>query len=433
MERPRSFYGWKLLAALWLILLINLAFPLYGAGVVNTYMATALRFDRGTLGFGFAICQWMTGLPGPLVALCVNRLGARFTLALGTGFALAGALLMALLVHTGTQYELAFGLIVGAGIVTAGPIPTQSCIARWFTRRKALAISLLLTGPSIGGFIAPRVLDSLIAHFGTNWRAGWWLMAGLSCAAMLLALAFVKESPAAIGQAPDGLAERSAEIEPGAPWAKRGVFRTAEDWAIGEVLRSRTIWLIILAALGFSTGYSVYLAHGVIHLRDLGYTPAQAASSFSIMMLAMLAGTLAVGAVGDRIEPRYLWAAGSASFGAGMLLSLHATGTAGLYVYAVFLGVGFGMAFASIMTLPANYFGAKAYPVIIGIVTAVGTTSGALGAFLAGYSYDHIGSYSPAFDVIAIACFAGSFLALLLMPPVRAISRASSKANSEVA
>lgn len=433
MKRPGSFYGWKLLAALWLILLMNVAFPLYGAGVVNAYMATGLRFDRGTLGFGFAVCQWMTGLPGPLVALCVNRVGVRFTLALGTGFALAGALLMALWVHTGIQYELVFGVIVGAGIVTAGPIPTQSCVARWFVRRKALAMSLLLTGPAIGGFIAPRVLDALIAHFGENWRVGWWLIAGLSCVAMLLTLALVKESPADIGQAPDGVGKSGAETEHGARPARQGVYRTAEEWKVGQALRSRTFWLILLSALGFSSGYSVYLAHGVIHLRDLGYAPAQAAASFSIMVLAMLAGTLAVGAMGDRIEPRYLWAAGSAAFGAGMLLSLRAADAAGLYVYAIFLGVGFGMAFASIMTLPANYFGAKAYPVVIGIITAVGTTAGALGAFVAGYSYDRLGSYSRVFDVIAIACFAGSILALLLTPPVRAAERASSKADPEIA
>ena len=55
MARETKFYGWKLLAVFWIILFANFAFPLYGASVVNTYMAAALHWDRTQLGLAYAI------------------------------------------------------------------------------------------------------------------------------------------------------------------------------------------------------------------------------------------------------------------------------------------------------------------------------------------------------------------------------------------
>jgi len=73
------FYGWTLLGAFWLVLFVNLAFPAYGAGVINNYMAVDLHLNRQMVGLPYSVYLLMSGLPGPLAALCVNRRGIRFT------------------------------------------------------------------------------------------------------------------------------------------------------------------------------------------------------------------------------------------------------------------------------------------------------------------------------------------------------------------
>jgi MFS family permease len=75
-----GFYGWKLLAAFWVVMFINLAFPAYGSSVINAAMLIDLRLDRQTLGWVFSTYMIMSGLPGPLVALSINRYGSRTTL-----------------------------------------------------------------------------------------------------------------------------------------------------------------------------------------------------------------------------------------------------------------------------------------------------------------------------------------------------------------
>ena len=95
-QHSQPFYGWKLLAALWCIVFINLAFPTYGTTVVNAYMATDLHMDRKTLGSVFSLYMIMSGLPGPLIAIYINKVGPRITVIGGSLTLLTGSLLMAL-------------------------------------------------------------------------------------------------------------------------------------------------------------------------------------------------------------------------------------------------------------------------------------------------------------------------------------------------
>ena len=416
MTRQSDFYGWKLLAVFWIILFANFAFPLYGASVVNTYMAEALHWDRTQLGLAYAIYQLMIGVPAPLIAILIVRKGVRFTAALGCSVVAAGALLMSSVVHTSLQTDLVYGVMIGLGAMTGGVLVSQTAINRWFNRYKGLAITLVHTGGTFGGFVAARSLDKVIRVSGDNWRAGWWLIAANSVICTLLALVFVRERPADLGQFPDGATEAAALSSQRA--AKERVHKTNEDWTLMDALRTPAIWLILISLLGFSAGYPLYIAHGNAHLRDLGYTPAQAASSISIMLLSALFGTLFFAAVADRIEPRLVWAAGSIVFAAGMLLAMRASGDFGLYLYAILLGTSFGVCFSAMMVLPANYYGVKGYPPVISFMMVIGTTAGAVGATLAGMVFDHFHSYSPVFYFVAALSLV-SALALLIMKPAR--------------
>ncbi len=419
MKARGGFYGWKLLAAMWIIVLFNCGFPLVGASVANAYMAVDLHFSRSTLGFAFAVFQWMSGLPGPLMALVINKKGVRFTLLLGSLLLVAGSILMAQFVHTGAGVVIAFGLVLGLGFIMGGPMAAEPCIARWFVNRRALAISLLLTGGPIGTFVAPAVLTWCIEGAHGNWHVAWWLMAALGAVSTLIVSLFVKESPADVGQFPDGASAASLTAAAAAPAVKRKVYRTTEEWAFAEVLRTPALWLILISAIGVSAAYYLFFAHGVMHYRDLGHSPAQAAAAFSVLGLTQLLGMLLMAGLGDRIEPRLIMAMSMLATGVGMMIALKATGTAGLYLSATVLGLGFGSFVSSMMTIGADFFGEKAFASVIGLFAAVGCTVGAGASYGAGYVYDHFGSYSLAFNVSSLLCFIGFGILLLMKAPVR--------------
>jgi MFS family permease len=427
-----KFYGWTLLAAFWFVLFVNLAFPAYGSAVLNTYMATDLHLSHTMTGLPYSVYLLMSGLPGPLVALCVNRKGIRFTLILGGLMVTTGSLIMALFVSSGLGAVLAFGLIVGAGVATGGAVGTQTGVARFFVRRRALALSILLSGGGLGGFVAARLLDWVIRTAHGNWRAGWWVVAGLSAIATVVAGTFAKERPEDLGQLPDGATAASAAPAPGAaqPVSRRS-FVTAEQWTYAEALRSPALWLMFASALGTSIAFAIILALGGVHMLELGYTKSAAAVVVSTMTISSLLAKAVVATFGDRVDPRYIWAAFAAVSGVGTLLAISPSGPNDLYLFALCIGAGFGGMLVCLMAVLSNYYGLKPYAQLVGLAIAIQTTVSAIAPTVAGKVHDSIGTYTPTFCFVAGVCFAGALTLLAVRPPARhAAAAAAAQARS---
>jgi len=415
MTNNSGFYGWKLLAAFWVILFINLAFPAYGSSVINAYMVEDLGLDRRMLGLMVSVYMMMSGLPGPLVAKYVNRFGVRKTLVTGSLILMAGALGMATIVNSGPMAVVFFGFLVGLGVVTGGALAAQTGTAFWFIRRRALAIAIILSAGGIGGFIATRLLNYVIAEY-QDWRVGWWVIGLMALISVVVAALFVKEKPEDLGQLPDGGAAGDGAAE-----ARKSikVHITTETWTFSEVLRSPVLWLLLTSSLGMSAGFTQVMAHAIPHMKDIGNVGDVPANTFSFVVVSTLLGKLLLGVFGDRIDPRYLWALTAAVFGIGLLVLIDANTALELNVFAVCIGIGFGGGLVCMMTVLSNYFGSAAYASVIGITLAVQTTIGAAASFATGDIYERFGSYTTAFIGAATLCFAGALLLIFIRPPSR--------------
>jgi MFS family permease len=409
------FYGWKLLAACWFIMFLNLGIPAYGASGLNALMAPALHLDRRALGLLFSAYMVVSGLPGPRVAVSVNRLGARHTLMLGSVLLIAGALLMATVVNSFWLALLSYGLLVGSGVATGAALASQAGLARWFVRKRALVLSILYSSGAIGGFVSGRLLDRVVTLYGGNWRAGWWLIAALSALACVVAALFVRESPAQLGQFPDGAAAATANAATAA--VRAPVFRTTEEWSYARALASPAYWLMVTSLLGVSCGYTLYLAHGFVHLRDLGHSASEAWQAISVLAVSGLIAKVLVAGLGDRLDPRYLWALFQLSFGAGMWLVVSAHSHASVLAFAVCLGIGFGGGLVCLMTVLSNYFGTGPFASLAGLAVAINTTLSAVTPYLAGWLYDSGRGYGGSFYFLSGWCLIGGLALLILRPP----------------
>ena len=423
-----KFYGWRLLAVYWVILFAVLGWPPYGSGIVNTYMAEQLGFDRTMLGVPYSVLMLVSGLPAPLVAILVVRKGVRFALITGSLVLLAASLFMALFANSFWAAVFGSGVLAGAAMVIGGALPVQTSTMRWFVRRRALAFAIILSAGGIGGVFAPPVLNYAISTTG-DWRTGWWIFAGFAAISAIAAMLFARDQPADLGQHPDGDEPGSAEAL-GAQTATRTVHHTREAWTAREAVRSPTLWLLLFCTCGISMGYTWYLSHGVAHLQDLGHTKSAAAIAASTMAATTLLGKFTVGFLGDRVEPRFLFAAAMALFGIGILLIVDARGPVAVYGFGICLGIGWGGALTCLMTILANYYGTQAYPAAVGVTLAVQPTVSAISPALAGYLYDQYGSYAPTLYTLAGLCFVSALLLTRARPPVRPVPGVVARARA---
>lgn len=414
-----GFYGWKLIAVFCAIVFINLAFAAYGSPVMNAGMAQALHLSRASAGLPYEVYTVMSAVPSILVAALIRSIGVRRTVVLGSLLIVAGALAMATIVSSAAGAVIAFGCIVGVGVCAGGPLGVQPGVVVWFVRRRALALAIVYAAGGVGGLFAARVLNWTITAAHGNWRAGWWLFAALSAIVTVVAAVFIRERPADLGQAPDG--EPGASIVGAAPGAAadRPSFITREEWTFGEVMASGRFWVMALALCGASAGYTLFLSQGVLHLKDIGHTSAEAAIAVSITTGSTLLGKVALGLFGDRFDPRYIWVVTAISFGVGLLLVIDPRTMLGVYAFAVCIGFGFGGGLICLMTVLSNYYGPRVFPSAAGVAAALNTVLSAAIAWTGGMVYDRLGIYAPTFYSLAGWCLLSAVALLLVRPPVR--------------
>jgi MFS family permease len=414
-----GFYGWKLLAAFWVIVFINLAFATYGSPVMNAGMVVDMHLSRAFAGTLVGLYTVMSGAPALLTAVLVRRIGVRSTVVLGSLLVTLGALAMATIVHSETGAILAFAVVIGLGVATGGIFGVQPGAVQWFVRWRALALAIVYSAGGVGGYVSAKVLGWVVRTW--HWRAGWWLFAALAGCATIIAAVFIRERPADLGQLPDGgpgaAALAGAPAAAAAAPAPRQPFITQEVWSFSDLVMSGRFWILVLALCGGSAGYTLFLSQGLLHLKDLGHGPVAAASALSIATSSTLLGKVALGAFGNHIDPRYIWAFAMLVFGVGLVLVVDARSSAIMYAFAVCIGFGFGGGLVCMMAVLSNYYGVRVFPAAAGLAAALNTGVSAIAAPIGGHIFDQTGSYAPSFYSLALWCFAGALALLLVRRP----------------
>ena len=166
-------------------------------------------------------------------------------------------------------------------------------VAKWFDRRRGLAVGLSGILTATGFSIAPLALDGLIGHFG--WRGAWAALAvviGVFFA--FVASALYRDNPEQCGLQPDG---RSVEED------HAGSRETAFEagWTLAQARRTRAFWTfslsLALAAL-YTTGLTFYV---VSIFEAAGITRSQAVMTFLPTSVVALLARPAAGWLSDRL------------------------------------------------------------------------------------------------------------------------------------
>src|SRR3954454_23122201 len=163
-ESSPRYFGWRVVAACFLMALACWGFGLYGHSV---YLAELTRLHGWppSLIAGASTATYL--LNGILVIFTGNalaRFGARRFVLSGVA-ALALAIAMLGIARAPWQVYAAY-LIMSFGWLGLGLVTIPTLISQWFTRKRGLAISLALNGASFGGIVVAPLLVLAIGAFG---------------------------------------------------------------------------------------------------------------------------------------------------------------------------------------------------------------------------------------------------------------------------
>ena len=196
-------------------------------------------------------------------------------------------------------------------------------------------------------------------------------------------------------------------------------YRTPVDWTLRDAVRSRSLWFLIIAVVFSAFVWQVIVTQGPLHLQDRGFDPGMAAFFYSLAIGLSIVGRFTIAALGDIIEPRYLFACGIFCILIGGILFWFVSPVAmwTAYLYPLLAGFGFGLTFICLPTMIGNYWGVGAFTGIRGIDSPIELTFQAAVAPVAGFFYDLQGTYFTIMVISLIAGVVGLVAILLCTPP----------------
>ena len=417
MPNRRSFYGWKLVAALWFLDFLNMGFPLYGGAVINTYMLKDIAMSRSTFGLGFTLLNLFVGLPSILVAASILKWGIRKTFGIGSAVILCGALWLALVAARPWQYVAGFGVLIGTGISFGTIVPVSTAVTRWFRKYRGRAMAIALSASGFAGFVGAPLANKGLTANGGNWRQAWEVVAGIAIFSGVFALLFVKESPEAIGQLADGKDEHGESVHTAITHA----LVTNFSWTPQQAYATRSYWMIVIGGIACQFPFFFFVAHWLLHLKGAGIAPADAAWAMGLFSVGAVAGRLIGGWLMDRLPARFAFMLGLCCYFVGSVLAISANSHALWMVYfaAILYGTGFGWTFICMTTITAHYYGPAAYPRLSGLVMLVTAIFCSPAGFIGGKLFDVYGSYTLAFELNMVLAALGMIALFFATMPIQ--------------
>ncbi|NNE97265.1 MAG: MFS transporter [Acidimicrobiales bacterium] len=375
------FRGWHVVIGVFVTLAVTAGLGFYNASVIlqaaRTELDTSVSAVSGATALFFGISGVVSFLAGPLM----DRFDVRWFYV--AGGILGAASLAGLRWVNSVVLLYVFFAFFGAGFALAGLVPGTSVVARWFTVRRSVALSIATTGLSVGGIAITPVASALIddrALAGAGpLLAGAWLVGVIP-----IALLLIRSTPTDLGLSPDGVS--STEL-------------TSHTRGATFLQARRTRFFLFLAityALVFTA--QVGALAQLVNAGTERVDKAAATAALSSLALASVIGRLVGGVVVTRLSPLRMTMALILLQSVALVLLAFADTRTALIGASVILGLSVGNLLMLQPLLLADAFGVVEYSRIYSYGQLFATAGVAAGPFVLGVVRD-LASYQLAFLV----------------------------------
>jgi MFS family permease len=391
-ESSRSYFGWRVTAALFVVAVLAWGFGFYGHAVYLSELQKLHGWPTAAISAASTLYYFASAILVVFVNDAIQRFGASRCILFG---AVCFAISIALLGQVTALWQLFASYLcmsLAWACMTVGAI--TNILGRWFDRRRGLAISLALNGASFGGVIVIPSMVFSIAGQGFAATALWSSLVILVLAVPLALFVLGKPAP-----------KRAAEIaDPDQT--------TSRSWTRASALRSTAFWLVSAPFSISLFSQAAFLVHQVAFL-ETSIGRASAGVAVAVTTAASIAGRLAMGVFVDRLSLCIFAALSLVSQAIALAAMTQTTSLWPLYFLCAMYGVSVG----NLITLPSlivqREFPAAAFGMIVALSTAITQFTYSFGPVLIGVVRDTSASYSPAIALCALLNLVAAGLVLL--------------------
>ncbi|MSQ40568.1 MAG: MFS transporter [Dehalococcoidia bacterium] len=412
LRRPRIFYGWWIVFAGFALITYGWGTFFYGFSSFFNPIRNEFGWSAAATAFAASLRSMEMGIAAPVVGFLVDRVGPKILMVFGVVVVGLGFLAMSQ-IHSLPMYYASF-LIISTGFSFASG-PSSVAVVNWFSRKRTMALAVLLSATLPAGFLTPlipRLIEAL------DWRTAL-VVIGVGMWVFCLPLAaLVRHRPEPYGIRPDGDPPLGAEESNGAPGSRPSEEVEGMRWR--QAIRHPSFWLIAVAGTMGGAAVGAVLVLLVPYLESVGVSSQQAAGGFAILGPVSVVGRIGMGWLGDRMDKRYLLAFAYGLTAVGTLMFAFVTDFKMAVIALLVISPGYGGPVPLRPAQMAEYFGRRDFGAIQGLQGTLGAVGGFLAPLVAARIFDVTGSYRQAWIIFAGVAVLGMVLILFARRPKEA-------------
>ncbi|MDE2687578.1 MAG: MFS transporter [Chloroflexota bacterium] len=422
------FYGWYLVGIASFMLMLMSATVFQGVGTFFVALERNFGWNRTTLSGAFSLSRAEGALLGPVEGFLVDRLGTRKMVVVGYLIMGLGFVFFSQIESVWQFYVAYLTISLGSGI--GGWIAFVTLINNWFARRRALAMSVAVSGIQFGGFLVPMMAWG-IENEGFRLTA---LVIGVILIVVALpASQFVRNRPEDIGTGPDGdriprpraTPPASAETEARQSTVSQDESAQAESADANEMtprqaLKTLAFWVIAVARLTSVVSIVSLSVHLVPKLTDSGISLITANFVVTLYTTVALFSGFVAGYLADRTSKVAVLFVCMLMQAFAMAILTFTDTLPMAWAFAVLWGAGFGGRVPLLTAIIGDFFGRKNFGSILGLNMVPSNIAMIIAPFMAGLIFDLRQSYFIPFLTFTVMAFIGAFVILLARMPGQA-------------
>ncbi len=436
----RIFYGYFVVAAGSFALFVSMG-ARNGLGVfIDPMEADGIWRSRTAISFVIGLGTLVNALTQPFLGALYDRYGGRVVISASLLVLGLSTLVLSMLDSYGPEFSIPIGInliffsyhlfdltntllflfiIYSIVMSTASSgvslVTVHAMLSKWFYRKRGIMLSIATAGTSFGGLLLTPFAGFLILY--SHWRIAWIALgAFVLLLALPLALTIMRDSPAEVGESPDGDGSEDAPISADRKAARAVVEepRTPlQTSAWKDALRSAPFWQLSGAYFVCGVTTIIISAHYVPFAIDLGIHPGVAALAFGYMQGLNAVGVIVVGFLSDRFSRKNLL--GTIYFIrflayvmlvvpglAKMLWGVSIPPSIGIWGFATLAGLSWIATPPLTSSLTADIYGVRNIGTLNGLSTMSHQIGGSLSVIMAGILYDATGAYEIPFAIAGL-------------------------------
>jgi Major Facilitator Superfamily len=387
----------------------------YASRAIAPDVISDLGWTRTMWSSAMAPMIFVTSVGQAVIGAACVRYGIRPVLVVAV-LSLGGTFLVLSGMHSLPAFYAAT-MLLAIGNAGIGDVSVGAVITRWFERSRGIALGFAFAGSNIGAVLFVHAIDEWTGAFG--WRTATAAVGLVSVVLILPFALFVVRDPRP-GEGELAVEAGRTALASGDDASASASSDTAEPPAdessstLAESLRTPAFWILFFTVFCYAVAQLGMIDHLVLYLVDLGYERSEAADALGLTVGAGILAKLGAGAVALRIPTRKLLVANTALLSLGIGLLPFAADPQLLALSGVAFGIATSARDVFIPLATAEFFGARYFAAIYGVMMLAYFPGGGLGPIVMARIRDVTGSYEMGFAVclaILMAALAGQLFA----------------------